>query len=67
MLHWRGILCVCMYLYMLTKGHAPSADLRCGGKDSISPSTLVLAAKKGLLGMNTLYITPNLPKQLALR
>ena len=56
-----------MYLYMLTKGHTPSADLRCGGKDSISPSTLVLAAKKGLLGMNTLYIPPNLPKKLALR
>ena len=32
MLNWHGILCVCMYLYMLTKGHAPSADLRCGGK-----------------------------------
>ena len=30
-----------------TKGHPPSADLRCGEEDSISPSTLVLAAIKG--------------------
>ena len=29
------------------KGHPPSSDLRYGEEDSISPSTLVLAAIKG--------------------
>ena len=32
---------------MYCKGHPPSADLRYGEEDSISPSTLVLAAIKG--------------------
>ena len=30
-----------------TKGHPPSADLRYGEEDSISPSTLIFAARKG--------------------
>ena len=29
------------------KGHPPSADLRYGEEDSISPSTLIVAAIKG--------------------
>ena len=29
------------------KGHPPSADLRYGGKDNITPSTLVFATRKG--------------------
>ena len=29
------------------KGHPPSADLRYGEEDSISPSTLICAAIKG--------------------
>ena len=32
---------------MFFKGHPPSADLRYGEEDSISPSTLILAAIKG--------------------
>ena len=34
-------------LPVLSKGHPLSADLRYGEEDSISPSTLVLAAIKG--------------------
>ena len=51
----------------LLKGHPPSADLRYGEEDSISPSKLVLAAIKGYFGKYTLYIPPDLPKKLALR
>ena len=29
------------------KGHPPSADLRYGEEDSISPSTLIFATRKG--------------------
>ena len=45
--------CTALYCYHYTvavhypKGHHPSADLRYGKKDSISASTLVLAAIKG--------------------
>ena len=45
----------------------PSADLRYGEEDSISSSTLSLTSIKGLLGISTLYIPPDLPKKLALR
>ena len=48
-------------------GHPPSADLRYGEKDSISPSTLIPAAIKGLLRIYTLFIPPDVPKKLALR
>ena len=48
---------------MFTKGHPPSADLRYGEEDSISPSTIVIAAIKGLLGIYTLFIPSDLPKK----
>ena len=44
-----------------------SADLRYGEEDSSSPSTLIFSAIKGLLGIYTLYIPPDVPKKLALR
>ena len=40
------------------KGNRCIADLRYGGKDIISPSTLIFAAIKGLLGTYTLHIPP---------
>ena len=49
------------------KGHPPSADLRYGEEDSISRSTLFFAAIKGLLGICTLYVLPDVPNKLALR
>ena len=45
------------------KGSPPSADMRSGGKDSISPSTLIFSAMKGLLGIYTLCIPPDVPKK----
>ena len=54
-------------LYSLHKGHPPLADLRYVEEESISPSTKVLAAIKGQLGIYTLYIPPDLPKKLALK
>ena len=33
--------------FINSKGHPLSADLRYGGEDSISPSTLIVAAIKG--------------------
>ena len=41
--------------------------MRYGGKDGISPSTLVLVAIKGYLWIYILCIPPDLPKKLALR
>ena len=38
------------------KGHRSFADLRYGKEDSISPTTLIFAVTKGLLGIYTLYI-----------
>ena len=35
------------YIFFLYKGHPPSADLRYGDEDTISPSTLIFAARKG--------------------
>ena len=49
------------------KGHPPSADLRYGDEDTISPSILIFAARKDYLGIYTLYILPDVPKKLALR
>ena len=49
------------------KGHPPSADLRYGEDDSISTSTLICAARKGSLGIYTLFVPPDVPKKLALR
>ena len=53
--------------HLKNKGHPPSADLRYGRKDSISPSTLIFAAIKSKLGINTLHIHFDVPKKLALR
>ena len=39
--------CIVFLFKYLEKGHTPSADLRYGEEDSISPNTLVLAAIKG--------------------
>ena len=36
-------------LWQNWKGHPPSADLRYGDEDTISPSTLISAARKGYL------------------
>ena len=52
---------------LLNKGRPPSADLRYGGKDNISPTTLIFAAIKGSPGIYILYIHPDVPKMLALR
>ena len=49
---------------LLNKGHPPSADLGYGGKDSISPSTLISAAIKSKLGIYTLHVHPVVPKKL---
>ena len=49
------------------KGHRPSADLRYKDEDTISPSNLILAARKGSVGIFTLLIPPDVPKKLALR
>ena len=43
------------------KGHPPSADLRYGDEDAISPSTLIFAART-----QDIYIPPDVPKTLAL-
>ncbi len=51
----------------LSKGHPPSADLIYGDKDTISPSILIFAARKGYLGIYTLYTLPDVHKKLALR
>ena len=51
----------------LHKGHPPSTDLRYGDEETISPSTLIFAARKGYLRIHTLYILPDVPKNLALR
>ena len=53
-------------LVLYLKGHPPSEDLRYGEEDTISRSTLIFAARKGLLWIYTLYITPDVPKKLAL-
>ena len=45
------------------KGNPPSADLRYGEENSISPSTLIIAAIKGSLWISTLYIPPDVPKK----
>ena len=42
--------------YIFTKGHPPSADLRYGEEDSISPSTLIFAAIESKLKTKTLHI-----------
>ena len=54
-------------LCQFQKGHPPSADLRYGDEDTISPSTLIFAARKGYIRIYTLYILPEVPKKLALR
>ena len=56
-----------MTKFKYSKGHPPSANLRYGKEDSISSSTLIFAAIKGLLKMYILYIPPDVPKKLALR
>ena len=48
------------------KGHPPSADLRYGEKDSISPSILIFATVKSLLEICTPYIPPDVHKKLPL-
>ena len=40
------------------KGNGIIADLRYGGKDTISPSTLIFGPIKDLLGIYTLHIPP---------
>ena len=49
------------------KGHPPSADLRYGEEDSISPSPLIFAAIKSKLRINTLHINPDVPKKTLTR
>ena len=44
------------YLKIFCKGHPPSSDLRYGEEYSNSHSTLIFAARKGLIGIYTLYI-----------
>ena len=39
--------CLVLESYQEIKGHLPSADLRYGDEDSISPNTLIFASKKG--------------------
>ena len=39
-------------------GNRTIADLRYGGKDIISPSTIIFPSIKGLLGMYSLHIPP---------
>ena len=41
-----------------TKGNRTIAELRFGGKDIISPNTLIFAPMKGLLGIYTLHNPP---------
>ena len=45
-----------------SKGHSPSADLTYGDEDTISPRTLIFAARKGYLGIYILYILLDVPK-----
>ena len=40
------------------KGNRAIADIRYAKEDSISPSTLILAAAKGLLVIYTLHVPP---------
>ena len=64
----HGRLLILLWSMLATqKGHPPSADLRYEEKDSISPSTLIFAAIKSKLGIYTLHIHPDVPKNLALR
>ena len=48
------------------KGHPPSVDQIYGEEDYIRSSTQIFAATKGLLGIYTLHIPPDVPKKLAL-
>ena len=48
------------------KGNLTIADLRYGVKYSISPSTLIFVPIKGLLGIYTLHIPPEVLYKLAL-
>ena len=54
------------YFDLYKNDHPPSADLRYGEEDSINPTTLIFDATKGLLGIYTLHIPPDLPEKLAL-
>ena len=47
-----------MNLGTLDMGNRAFGELRYGDEDSISPSTLIFAATKGLLGIYTLHIPP---------
>ena len=42
----------------ISKGNCAVADLRHGGKDTISPSTLIVPATKSFLGIYALHIPP---------
>ena len=42
----------------MQKRNPAFADLRYEKEDSISPSTLIFAATKGLLGIYTLHVPP---------
>ena len=47
-----------MSIWRETKGNRTIADLRYGGKDMISPSTLIFAPIKGRFGTYTLHVPP---------
>ena len=49
------------YLPFKKRGNHAFADLRYGKEDSISPSTLIVAATKGYFGIYTLHIPPDTP------
>ena len=51
----------------VSKGHPPSADLRYGEEDSISPSTLIVVLIKSKLRIKTIHIPLDVLKKLALR
>ena len=48
-------------------GNRAFADLRYGEEDSFSPSILIFAVTKGLLGKYNLHIPPEVLLKLALR
>ena len=45
-------------IILFSKGNISIADLRYGKKDIISPSRLIFAPIKGLLGKYTLHVLP---------
>ena len=49
------------------KGHPPSADLRYGQEDSISPCTLIFFCHQGLIWDIYSFYPPDVPKNVTLR